>query len=120
MARYVDGFVVPIPRKHVDTYRRISQKAGRIWREHGALEYRECVGDDLKVKGMASFPRYAKTRPGETVFFSWIVYKSRKDRDRVNAKVTKDPRLAKMMDPKEMPFDVKRMAYGGFKVLVDL
>jgi uncharacterized protein YbaA (DUF1428 family) len=120
MARYVDGFVLPLPKKNVQAYRRMSQKAGKVWRDHGALEYRECVGDDLKVKGVASFPRLVKTKPGQTVVFAWIVYKSRAHRDRVNAKVMKDPRLAKMMDPKGMPFDVKRMSYGGFKVFVDV
>jgi uncharacterized protein YbaA (DUF1428 family) len=97
----------------------MSRKAGRIWREHGALEYREAAGDDLKVKWGALFPRVVKSKPGETVFFSWIVYRSRAHRDRVNARVMKDPRLASMMDPKAMPFDMKRMSYGGFKVLVD-
>jgi uncharacterized protein YbaA (DUF1428 family) len=116
---YVDGFVLPIPKKNLQTYRRMAQKAGRVWREHGALEYRECVGDDLDVKGMKTFPRQIKPKPGETVVFSWIVFKSRSHRDRVNAKVMKDPRLADMMDPKSMPFDAKRMVYGGFKVLVD-
>jgi uncharacterized protein YbaA (DUF1428 family) len=96
----------------------MSQKAGRIWREHGALEYRECVGDDLKVKIGAPFPGRARARPGETVVFSWIGYKSRAHRDRVNARVMKDPRMAEMCDPKDMPFDVRRMAYGGFKMLV--
>ncbi len=118
---YVDGFVLPVPKKNLQAYRRMAQKAGRIWREHGALDYKECVGDDLKVKvgcGVA-FPRVIKLKPGETVFFSFIVYKSRAHRDRVNARVMKDPRIAKMMDPGSMPFDVKRMAYGGFKVLVD-
>jgi len=119
MARYVDGFVLPLPKKHVEAYRRIAQKAGRIWREHGALEYRECVGDDLNVKGAVTFPRRIKSKPGETVVFAWIVFKSRAHRNRVNAKVMKDPRIAKM-DPKSMPFDVKRMVYGGFKVLVDV
>jgi uncharacterized protein YbaA (DUF1428 family) len=120
MARYVDGFVLPVPKKNLATYRRIASKAGKVWREHGALEYLECVGDDLKVKGgPMPFPRLARCRPGETVCFSWIVYKSRAHRDRVNARVMKDPRLARMMDPKAMPFDVKRMAYGGFKILVD-
>jgi uncharacterized protein YbaA (DUF1428 family) len=117
---YVDGFLLPVPKRHLQAYRRMSQKAGKVWREHGALEYRECVGDDLNTKGMKTFPRQIKTKPGETVVFSWIVYKSRADRDRVNAKVMKDPRLANMMDPKSMPFDLKRMAYGGFKVMVDL
>ena len=120
MPRYVDGFVLPVPKKNLAVYRRISQKAGKIWREHGALEYRECVGDDLKVKFGVPFTRNAKAKPGETVFFSWIVYKSRAHRDRVNAKVMKDPRLAEMMNGSAMPFDVKRMVYGGFKVLVDM
>ena len=118
--RYVDGFVLPIPKRKLQAYRRIAQKAGRVWREHGALEYRECVGDDLHIKGVLPFPRLVRLKPGETVAFSWIVYKSRAHRDRVNAKVMKDPRLAKMMDPKAMPFDMKRMVYGGFKTLVDL
>ena len=117
--QYVDGFVLPVPKKKLQAYRRMAQKAGRVWRDHGALDYKECVGDDLNVKFGVRFPRLAKLKPGETVFFSWIVFKSRAHRDRVNAKVMKDPRLAKMMDPKAMPFDVKRMAYGGFKVLVD-
>ena len=115
--RYVDGFVIPLPKKNVQAYRRIALKAGKIWREHGALEFRECVGDDLAVKGMVPFSRRMKLKPGETVVFSWIVFKSRAHRDRVNAKVMKDPRLD--MDPKSMPFDVKRMLDGGFKVLVD-
>lgn len=115
--RYVDGFVIPVPKKNVQAYRRIALKAGKIWREYGALEFRECVGDDLAVKGMMPFSRRLKLKPGETVMFSWIVYKSRAHRDRVNAKVMKDARLANM-DPKTMPFDVKRMLYGGFKVLV--
>jgi uncharacterized protein YbaA (DUF1428 family) len=98
----------------------MAAKAGRIWREHGAVEYRECVGDDLAVKGLMPFPRQMRLKPGETVVFSWIVFKSRSHRDRVNAKVMKDPRLAGSMDPKAMPFDVKRMVYGGFRLLVDL
>jgi uncharacterized protein YbaA (DUF1428 family) len=117
--KYVDGFVLPVPKKNLPAYRRMAQKAGKVWREHGALEFRECVGDDLKVKMGVPFPRMAKLKPGETVVFSWIVYKSRADRDRVNAKVMKDPRLAKMMDPKAMPFDDKRMSYGGFEVMVE-
>ena len=116
---YVDGYVLPVPKKNLPAYRRMALKAGKIWREHGALEYRECVGDDLNVKFGVSFPKTIKLKPGETVVFSWIVYKSRADRDRVNAKVMKDPRLAKMMDPKSMPFDCKRMVCGGFKILVD-
>ncbi len=120
MARYVDGFVLPVPKKNLDAYRRMSQKAGKVWREHGALEYRECVGDDLKVKMVAAFPRQFRAKPGETIVFAWIVYKSRAHRDRVNAKVMKDPRITGAMDPAKMPFDVKRMAYGGFKVFVDV
>ena len=117
---YVDGFVVPVPKKSLDAYRRIARKAGKIWREHGALEFRECVADDVKPGKLTSFPQSVKLKPGETVVFSWIVYKSRAHRDRVNAKVMKDPRLAKMMNPEATPFDGKRMIYGGFKVLVGL
>jgi uncharacterized protein YbaA (DUF1428 family) len=117
---YVDGFVLPVPRRKVDAYRRMARKAGKIWREHGALEYRECVADDVKKGKVTSFPQSVKRKPNETVVFSWIVYRSRAHRDRVNAKVMKDPRLADMMDAKEMPFDGKRMIYGGFKVLVDV
>jgi uncharacterized protein YbaA (DUF1428 family) len=120
MARYVDGFVLPVPKKKMDAYKRMARKAGKIWREHGALEFRECVGDDLNVKGIVPFPRRIKSKPGETVMFSWITFKSRAHRDKVNAKVMKDPRLAKSMEPKNVPFDVKRMLYGGFKVLVDV
>lgn len=117
--RYVDGFVLPVPKKNVRAYRRIARKAGQIWREHGALEYRECAADDVKVGKLTSFPRSVKLKRGETVFFSWIVYKSRAHRDRVNAKVMKDPRLVAMMKTAAMPFDAKRMIYGGFKTLVD-
>ena len=117
---YVDGFVLPVPKKNVQAYRRMARQAGKVWREHGALEFRECVGDDLRVKMGVSFPRSMKLKRGETVVFSWIVFKSRAHRDRVNAKVMKDPRLAKMMDLEAMPFDSKRMVYGGFKVMVDL
>jgi len=120
MPLYVDGYVIPIPRKRVAAYRRIAQKAGRVWRDHGALEFRECVGDDLAVKGLVPFPRLIRVRPGETVVFSWVVYKSRAHRDRVNAKVMKDPRITRMMEKDMMPFDMRRMAYGGFRVLVDL
>ena len=119
MPRYVDGYVVPVPKKNVQAYRRMAQKAGRIWREHGALEFRECIGDDVKMGKLTSFPRSVKLKPNETVMFSWIVFKSRAQRDRVNAKVMKDPRLADMMDPKAMPFDAKRMIYGGFKLLLE-
>jgi uncharacterized protein YbaA (DUF1428 family) len=115
---YVDGFVLPVPKRNLQAYARISKKAGKVWREHGALEYRECVGDDLNAKGMTPFTRQIKLKPGETVVFSWIVYRSRAHRDRVNAKVMKDARMN--MDMDAMPFDVKRMLYGGFKVFVDL
>jgi uncharacterized protein YbaA (DUF1428 family) len=117
--RYVDGYVLPVPKKNVQAYRRMAQKAGKVWREHGAIEFRECAGDHLNIKGVVPFPRTVKLKRGETVMFSWIVFKSRAHRDHVNAKVMKDPRLAKMMDPKSMPFDHKRMVYGGFKILVD-
>jgi uncharacterized protein YbaA (DUF1428 family) len=116
---YVDGFVLPVPVKNLRAYRRLSQKAGKVWREHGALDYREFVADDVKVGKWTSFPRSVKLKRGETVVFSWIVYKSRDHRDRINAKVMKDKRLAKMMDLKAMPFDGKRMIYGGFKLLVE-
>lgn len=118
-ARYVDGFVLTVPKKNIPAYRRMAQASGKIWREHGALEFRECVGDDLKVKMGLPFPRLTRLRRGETVFFSWIVYKSRAHRDSVNKKVMKDPRIEKMMQQGPMPFDPKRMAYGGFKILVD-
>jgi len=118
--RYVDGYVLPVPKKNLQAYRRMAEKAGKIWGEHGALEYRECAGDDLKVKFGVPLPRLAKAKPGETVVFSWIVFKSRSHRDRVNAKVMKDPRITGMCDQKSMPFDVKRIAWGGFKVLVDV
>lgn len=117
--RYVDGFVLPVPKKNMQAYRRIARKAGKIWREHGALEVKECVADDVKRGKLTSFPRSVKLKPGETAVFSWILFKSRSHRDRVNAKVMKDKRLAPMMDPKAMPFDMKRMIYGGFKILVD-
>ena len=123
MAAYVDGFVIPIARRKVEAYRRMSVKAGKVWRDHGALDYRECIGDDLEVKMGVSFPKLAKAKAGETVIFSWILYKSRAHRDRVNAKVMKDPRLAAMMDPndpKAMPFDVKRMTMGGFTTIVSI
>jgi uncharacterized protein YbaA (DUF1428 family) len=117
--RYVDGFVVPVPRKNLKAYRAMALKASKVWRDHGALEVVECVADDVKKGKWTSFPRSVKLRPRELVVFSWIVYKSRKDRDRVLKKVMKDPRLAKMMDPSAMPFDGKRMIYGGFKTIVE-
>jgi uncharacterized protein YbaA (DUF1428 family) len=115
---YVDGFVIPVPLKKLPAYRRMAKKAGKVWREHGALDFKEWVSDDVKVGKLTSFPRSVKLKPGETVVFSWIVFKSRAHRDRVNAKVMKDPRLASMMDPKSMPFDGKRMIWGEFKSLV--
>ena len=120
--RYIDGFVLPVPKRKVDAYRRMARAAGKIWKEHGALEFVECAGDDIGLKkGMGtSFIRMAKLKRGETAFFSFITYKSRAHRDRVNKRVMADPRMAKMMEGKEMPFDVKRMAYGGFKAVVDL
>ena len=117
---YVDGFVVPVPKRKLATYRRMALKAGKVWREHGALEYRECVGEDVPFGKRTSFPRSVKLKPGETVVFSWIVYKSRGHRDRVTAKVLNDPRLASMMPPNSVPFDMKRMIFGGFKTLVRL
>lgn len=116
---YVDGFVLPVPRKNLAAYRRMARRAARIWQQHGALEYRECVGEDLDTKMGRTFPRQLKLKRGETVVFSWIVYRSRAHRDLVNAKVMKDPWIAGM-EGKPMPFDVKRMLYGGFETLVDL
>ena len=120
MAGYVDGFVLPIPTDKLDEYRRIARKAGKVWREHGALDYKECVADDVSVGKVTSFPRSVKVKDDETVVFAWILFKSRADRDRVNKKVMNDPRLADMMDPGKYPFDMKRMIYGGFKVVVDV
>jgi uncharacterized protein YbaA (DUF1428 family) len=116
---YVDGFIVPVPKRKKEAYVRMARKASKVWRDHGALEYRECVADDVKWGKRTSFPRSVKQKGGETVWFSWIVYKNRKHRDSVLKKVMKDKRLASMMDPKAMPFDAKRMIYGGFKVVVD-
>ena len=120
MAHYIDGFVLPISKKKIPAYRRLAQKANKVWKEHGALEYRECVGDDLNVKMGLPFTKLAKTKPGETVVFSYIVYKSRAHRDKVVAKVMADKRLSGHNMPKEMPFDMKRMSWGGFKPIVDL
>jgi uncharacterized protein YbaA (DUF1428 family) len=116
---YFDGFVVPVPKKKMEAYRRMAKTASKVWREHGALEYVECVADDVKPGKVTSFPQSVKLKPGETVVFAYVVYKSRAQRDRVMAKVMKDPRLAKMMDPKTMPFDGKRMFWGGFKGLIE-
>ncbi|MGH8446963.1 MAG: DUF1428 domain-containing protein [Solimonas sp.] len=117
---YVDGFLLPIPKKNVAAYKRIARKAGKIWMEYGALQYTECMADDVKPGKWTSFPQAVKLKEGEVVFFSWIVYKSRADRDRINKKVMSDPRLAHLMDPKAMPFDGKRMMFGGFKPVVEL
>ena len=120
MAHYVDGFVVPVPTARLDDYRKMAESAGKVWKEHGALEFRECVADDVKPGEVTSFPQAVKLEEGETVVFSWIVYASREERDRINAKVMEDPRLKDMMDSKDMPFDGKRMFWGGFKTLVEL
>ena len=117
MSSYVDGFIVPVPKKNLAAYRRQGRKAGKVWREHGALDYREYVADDVKVGKWTSFPRSVKLKRDETVVFAWVSFKSRAHRDKVNAKVMKDPRLADMMDPKTLPFDGKRMIYGGFRIL---
>ena len=117
---YVDGFVIPVPKRNVEAYRKIARKAGKIWKEYGALEYRECIADDVKPGKVTSFPQAVKLKPNEVVWFSWIVYKSRRHRDAVNAKVMKDPRITAMMDFSKMPFDGKRMFFGGFKVMVDM
>jgi uncharacterized protein YbaA (DUF1428 family) len=119
MPQYVDGFVVPVPKRSLDAYRHMAQEAGKIWREHGALEFRECVAEDVKMGEITSFPRSVICEPDETVVFSWIVFESRAERDRINALVMKDPRLAATMEGKEVPFDAKRMIYGGFEVLVE-
>ncbi|MGE3475739.1 MAG: DUF1428 domain-containing protein [Rhodospirillaceae bacterium] len=117
---YVDGFVLPVPKKNLKKYKALATKAGKIWMEFGALQFRECVADDVKPGKLTSFPQSVKLKKDETVIFSWIVYKSRKDRDRINKKVMMDPRLAKMMQGNKNPFDGKRMIYGGFTTLVDL
>ena len=117
---YVDGFVVPVPEDNLAAYRKLARRAGKIWREHGALEYVECVADDVSAGKTTSFPQSVKLKRGEVVVFSWIIYKSRRDRDRINKLVMSDPRLADMMDPKSLPFDGKRMFFGGFKTLVEL
>ena len=114
---YVDGFVIPVPKKNLKVYVRMARMGKEMWMKHGAIDYKECVGEDLESKWGTTFSRMMKLKPGETVVFSWIVYKSRAHRDRVNAKVMKE---MEKMSPKEMPFDMKRMVYGGFKVLVDM
>ena len=116
---YVDGFIVPLPKKNLKAYRARAKKAGKVWREHGALDYKECIADDVKMGKWTSFPRSVKMKKNETVVFSWIVYPSRAARDKCIARVMKDKRLAAMMDPRKMPFDAKRMIYGGFKTIVE-
>ncbi len=118
MSLYTDGFVIPVPKRKLAAYFKMARQAARIWREYGALDYKECVGDDLASKFSMSFPKGIRTKAGETVVFSWIVYKSKAHRDKVNAKVMQDKRIAAMCDPNDMPFDAKRMLYGGFKVMV--
>ena len=115
---YIDGFLLPVPRRNRARYKFVSTRCGKVWMDHGALGYHECVADDISPGKTTSFPKGVKLRKGEEVWFSWIVYKSRKHRDSVNAKAMKDPRLAHMMDPKAMPFDAKRMVFGGFKMVV--
>lgn len=115
---YVDGFLLPLPKKNIPAYRKLARKASKVWREHGALEYRECIGEDMDAKGMVPFPRTIELKRGEVVVLAWIVYRSRAHRDRVNAKVMQDPRVAAMAS-EPMPFDCKRMVYGGFEVLVE-
>jgi uncharacterized protein YbaA (DUF1428 family) len=117
---YVDGFIVPVPTKNLAAYRAMAKKAAKVWREHGAIDYHEWAADDVKPGKWTSFPQSVKLKEDETVVFSWILYKSRSDRDRVNKAVMADPRLKDMMDPKSMPFDGKRMIYGGFKELLSL
>ncbi len=116
---YVDGFVIPVPKKNVAAYRKIAKAAGKVWKQHGALHYTECVGDDLNIKMGLAFPKLTKMKAGETVVFSWIVYKSKAHRNAVNKRIMKDPRILKMMKMKPI-FDDKRMSYGGFKAIVDL
>ncbi|KQZ66222.1 MULTISPECIES: DUF1428 domain-containing protein [unclassified Lysobacter] len=117
---YVDGFVLAVPRKNLTAYKRLARKSGKVWREHGALAYVECVADDVKPGKVTSFPQAVKLKADEVVVFSWIVYKSRAQRDRIMEKVMKDPRLADSMDPKKLPFDGMRMFWGGFKPILEL
>ncbi len=116
---YVDGFVLPVPLDRMDDYKKMARKAGKIWMEHGALAYSECIADDVKPGKSTSFPQSVKLKPGETVVFSWVVYENKRSRDRVMKKVMEDPRLAEFMDPKKLPFDGKRMFFGGFKPIVE-
>ena len=120
MSHYVDGFVVPVPRANLEAYRRMSERCAEIWMEHGALQYRECRGDDVKPGKQTSFPQSVQLKDDEVVVFSWIVYRNREERDRINEKVMADPRLADMMDPAKLPFDGKRMFWGGFETIVEV
>jgi len=120
MAHYVDGYVLPVPLANLDAYRRMAELAGKIWLEHGALQYWECVGDDVPVGKLTSFPQAVQLKDGETVMFSWILFSSREHRDSINAKVMADPRLKEMMDAKNLPFDGARMFWGGFRSLIEL
>ena len=117
---YVDGFVVPVAQQNIERYKAMSIACGKIWRELGALEFRECMGDDVKPGKLTSFPQSVNLEDGEVVFFSWIVYESRAKRDEINDKIMKDPRMAEWMKPENMPFDGKRMVYGGFEMVVDV
>ncbi|HUP29175.1 MAG TPA: DUF1428 domain-containing protein [Usitatibacter sp.] len=119
MAHYVDGFVLPVPKRKLAAYKRLARLGSKVWLDHGALEYHEAVADDVKPGKVTSFPQAVKLKKGETVIFAWVIYKSRRDRDRVMAKVMEDPRLAAMMDPKKLPFDGKRMFWGGFKTIIE-
>lgn len=119
MPNYVDGFVLSVPKDNIETYKRVAKKASKIWKEHGALAYIECMGDDMEVKDMLAFPKLAKTKEGEVVVFSWAMFKSRKDRDKANKAIMADPRMAGMCEETKGLFDCKRMAYGGFKVIVE-
>lgn len=118
MGRYIDGFVIPVPKDRIEDYRRVAEQASKVWKEHGALDYWECVGDDLAVKDMVSFPQLAQAGPDETVVFAWVVFESREHRDRANERIMADPRLKEMMAADKPTFDYKRMAYGGFRELV--
>lgn len=118
MPNYVDGFVFTVPKKNLAEYKKMAQLGAKVWMAHGALSYRECIGDDMKVKFGLPFPKLTKAKPSEVVCFSWIEYKSRAHRDKVNAKVMKDERMANACDPNNPPFDMKKMAYGGFEVVV--
>lgn len=120
MGLYIDGFIIPVPKKNLKKYRKLAKLFGKVYREHGALEYNECMADDVKKGKITSFPRSVKLKAGEVVFFSWVVFKSRAQRNSINKKVMKDPRLAKLMNPKTLPFDGMRMFWGGFKSFIAL